>query len=161
MNHGGLLAVSPADIVIAPVQDLSLGAVAPREELRQAFQQGLVSRRYSPLALDYVDAKLVDAAFVAGSLREEAVLEIQVLAWDMSLWDLHSAVSVEVRARLVNSAAAEGEPLWGANFTKRLNLSSERHTSPTQALVMGRAAQMVAAELLAVLPARNPVPGGN
>ncbi len=159
MDHAGLLAVSPADIVIAPVQDLSAGAVAPAADLRRAFQRGLVSRRYSPLALEYVDAQLVNAAFVAGSLCEEAILEIRVMSWDMSLWDLHSAISVAVEARLMDSADPGGAPLWGARFAKRINLSSERHSSPTQALVMGRAADMVAADLLAVLPARNPSPG--
>jgi hypothetical protein len=160
-DHPGLLQISPADVVIPPVQDLSEWGMAPATDLRNAFQQGLVSRRYSPLALDYVDAHLAEAGFVAGSLREEAILQIQVWDWDMSIWDQHSIITVDVEARLLNSNNPDGEALWGARFARRINLSRERHQSPTRALVQRRAAQHVASEILANLPARNPVPGGN
>ncbi|MCB9915812.1 MAG: hypothetical protein H6828_11810 [Planctomycetes bacterium] len=150
---GGLESTQPADVVVAPVADESLTQRAPKAALREAFQSGLVKRRYSPLALDYVDRRVVEAAYAPGSLQEDAVLQVTVRQWDMSRWDSHGEVAVEVEAWMLG---ADGVELWGGKLTRKLDLSTERQHFPTTREAFERGSVLIAEELLEVMPARNP-----
>ena len=153
LYRGGLESVQPADVVVAPVNDQSPGCTAPLAALRSAFQNALIKRRSSPLALDYVDRRVVEAAYTVGALQEDAVLQVTVREWDMSRWDTHGEVQVEVEAWMI---AANGAELWGGKLSRKLDLSNEREHFPTHVEAFTRGCTRVADELLKVMPARTP-----
>jgi hypothetical protein len=153
LYRGGLESSQPADVVVAPVVDESASSRAPQAALRQAFQVGLVKRRYSPLALDYVDRRVVEASYSPGSLQEDAVFEVTVRDWDMSRWDTHGEVTVEVEAWMLGP---DGTELWGGKLTRKLDLSTERQHYPTTREAFERGCTLIADELLEVMPARSP-----
>ncbi len=153
LYRGSLESVQPADVVVAPIADKSADGRAPTDSLRQAFQSGLIKRRYSPLALEYVDRRVVEAAYTPGSLREDAVLQVTVREWDMNRWDTHGEISVVMEAWMIGPDGAE---LWGGKLTRKIDLSSEREHYPTTREAFERGSVILASELLEVMPARNP-----
>ncbi len=128
LYRGGLESVQPADVVVAPVLNESSSNRTPQQAMRQAFQTALVKRRYSPLALEYVDRRVVEAAYTPGALQEDAVLQVTIREWDMSRWDSHGEVGATVEAWML---AADGTELWGGRLTRKLDLSRERQQYPT------------------------------
>ena len=156
LYSGRLEQVQPMDVVIAPVIDESGHKRVPIGELRQAFQVALLKRRYTPLALEYVDRRVVEAAYRPGSLQEDAVLEITVRDWDLSRWDSAREITVEVEAWML--LAEDGSQLWGGRLSRTLDLALERdrHETDVQALRLG--CELIAGELMEVMPARTPRP---
>lgn len=150
---------APIDVAILPIANLTSGKV-PTDELRQAFQRGLVARKYSPLAFEYVDQRIVDAAYNPGSAEEQGVLSIEVQRWDTRLWETHSAVECTLRVRLLD-ATSGGSELWTATADRRFDFGSEFERLPTQTARVRFAVDRIAAEMLERLPARRtPVAGG-
>lgn len=151
---------SPVDVVVAPIANPTNTASLPGEALRESFHDGLVKRRYSPLALTYVDRKVVDAAYKPGSLQEEAVLQVTVERWDDSLWDTHRALTIKISARLIDATSSTGADLWAGRLERRFDVDQTGESTLGAAGLMRRACESIAAELLAALPARDPAPGG-
>ena len=111
---GRLAQVNPRDIVVMPVANHTGQASLPLSELRRAFQEGLVLRRYSPLSLEYVDSHLdyaaaegseaIEASYPVGSLQEGAVLQIAINTWDDSAWRSHGRLTIQADVHLLDAA---------------------------------------------------------
>jgi hypothetical protein len=149
-----LEARSPMEVVVAPIQG---GAMVPGEDLRHGFQQALIARRYSPLALRQVDKKIVDASYKPGSLAEQAVFETKIARFDTSLFDTNGAITVSMTMRMVDSA--DGTVLWTGSVERRFDCSSHKDQYATSAARLRAACEYITGEVLEALPARNPVPG--
>lgn len=156
LYHGTLEEVRPMDVVVAPVVDLSVDGKIPELELRQAFQRQLIKRRYSALALPYTDRRVVNASYTAGTLEEDAVMQITVREWDLSRWESHSEVAVKVEAWMHDSR--DDTELWGGILERTFYLQKEVRNRPTRKGLMGDVAAEIAEELLEVMPARTPQP---
>lgn len=147
-------ATLPTEVVVAPIVNPSANAKLPADFLRESFQRGLVKRRYSPLALEYVDAKVVDAAYRPGSLQEEGVLEITVERWDTSLWDVRGSLSVKLSARLIDTRTPNGGDLWSGRLDRRFDFEPADTTVDARAKLK-TACDEIANEMLGALPARK------
>ncbi len=145
-------------MAIAPITDSSGNAALPRTELRSAFQSALVRRRYTPIALDLVDSKVVNAAYRPGALEEQAVLLLDVQRWDTHLWDTRSVIEVTIHARMVSPENPSGE-LWSGVFEKRCDFGDIQDQYTTESALRRHACEAIANELLEAMPARQPVPG--
>ncbi len=152
----GLEARNPADIAVAPLV-IPDGVLAspPQKAVRTAFCRALVKRRYTPLAIDFVDARVVEAAYSPGSAREDAVLEIIVHSWDRSLWEVRTAILVDLEARLIDAEHPTAEPLWSGRMTQRFDFASERNRIVTEGALLQEACNQIAEEFLAALPVRD------
>ena len=150
---------NPIEVVVPPIENATGDDTVPIAILRETFQAGLVRRRYSPLALEYVDRKVVDAAYTPGSLQESAVLEIHIETWDTTLFETRGALTVKARARLVDAEDPAKAQLWGGFVDHRFDLGAERERFTTQEGFVRYACGRVADELLAALPARDAGPG--
>jgi hypothetical protein len=148
----------PIEIAVAPLEDSSQNSALPRMELRSAFQAALVKRRYTPLALDQVDSKVVNAAYRPGALEEQAVLVIDVQRWDTHLWSTRDVIEVTIRARMVDPANPSGE-LWSGVLEKRFDFDQVQDQFTTEGALMHHACETIANELLEAMPARQPSPG--
>ena len=158
VSSGKLEKRNPIDLVVAPIENAKGNKSVPLASLREAFQKGLVRRRYSPLALEYVDRKVVDAAYTPGSLKEEAVLQVTVESWDTSLLDTRGALIVKAHARLVDAENPTNGQLWGGFIDHRFDLEGVREQFSTQAALLEYACGQIAEEVLAALPARSTGP---
>jgi hypothetical protein len=149
----GLEAVQPADVAVAPVRD-ETGNGAPVEAMRAACYVGLVDRLYSPVSLDYADRQWTEAAFGGGGAAE-AVLDVAITKWDTTHVPQRGVVLARAEGRLIDTRDPEGQPLWAMGVTRRLDLGGPdpRGDWATQA------AELLAAELLAELPQRDPIRG--
>jgi hypothetical protein len=147
----GLEAVQPADVAVAPVRDES-GGGAPVDAVRQACYVGLVDRLYSPVSLDYVDQQWTDASFGGGGAAE-AVLEVAITKWDTTHVPQRGVVIARAEGRLIDTREPDGEPLWARGVTRRLDLGGPDPRGDWAA----RAGELLAAELLAELPQRDPI----
>jgi len=154
--HGSLETAQPIDVVVAPVIDESASRGAPTKALREAFQRNLLVRRYSPLALEYVDRKVVSASYRPGTLSEDAVLQVTVRGWDLSRWQSDGEVTAEVEAWMLS--AADGTELWGGRLQRTFDLAYEKENHPTNMVANNKASEGIASELLDVMPARTPRP---
>ena len=155
---GKLEKKAPIDVVVAPIENSTGQKSVPVAMLRDAFQQGLVRRRYSPLAPEYVDRKVVDAAYHPGALKEEATLLVTIEHWDDSLWEARNALIVKARARLVDAQDPAAAQLWAGWIDRRFDFGNEREGFSTQAALVRHACEQIASEMLAALPARSPGP---
>ncbi len=149
---------SPIEVAIAPLTDSSGNAELPRNELRSAFQSALVRRRYTPISLELVDSKVVNAAYRPGTLEEQAVLLLDVQRWDTHLWDTRSVIEVTIRARMVSPENPSGE-LWSGVLEKRCDFGDIQEQFTTEGALRRHACESIANELLEAMPARQPVPG--
>lgn len=154
--HGTLETVQPADVVVAPVTIEGKATAVPTMELRKAFQQNLILRRYSALALPYTDRRVVNASYKAGSLYEDAILKIVVKQWDMSRWAANKEVHVVLEAWML--ASADESQLWGGRFEKTFYLKNEMANRPTEKGAFEDTAEIIASRLMEIMPARTPKP---
>lgn len=153
----GVQEQSPIEVAVAPVVNAS-GANVPMIDLRSSFQKELVVRRYSPLALEYVDRKVVDAAYTPGASQESATLMITVERWDTSLWTSHGAITARMTASLLD-ARNGGAVLWSATTDQRYDFLQQNEKLTTEGARVRLACDSIAADLLARLPARTARPG--
>ncbi|MBK7641647.1 MAG: hypothetical protein IPJ19_01135 [Planctomycetes bacterium] len=149
---------SPIEVAVAPISDSSGNAELPRGDLRRAFQAALLERRYTPISLDLVDSKVVDAAYRPGSLDENAVLLVDVQRWDTHLWDTRDVIEVTIQARMVDPSSPSSN-LWSGVLEKRFDFSNSGDLYSTSSALWRHACQTIASELLEAMPARQPVPG--
>jgi hypothetical protein len=143
---------SPIDVAIAPVRNTA-GKDVPVGDLRTCFHKGLVARRYSPLALAFVDRNVVDAAYTPGASNEQAVMTIDVERWDTSIWKTHGAISTRMVVKL--SDAASGAELWSGRVDQRFDFGRAVDHMATETARMHYACENIAASILEKLPARN------
>jgi hypothetical protein len=143
---------APIDIAVLPVVN-NAGKNVPVKLVRGSFQQGLVERHYSPLALDYVDRNITEASYKPGASQEQAVCTIEITRWDTSLWETHNALQIDLVVRIVD--AVSGSELWKGTVNKRFDLGPEIDNLPTETQRMQRASDILAAEVLQKLPVRQ------
>ncbi len=105
LASAGLEQANPNDIAIAPIRLGEPTIHAPEQLLREAFQKALLKRRYSPLALEAVDRRVVNASYDAGDLREDAVMEITVQRWATGFWNATDEIDASVEVRLIDARA--------------------------------------------------------
>jgi len=151
------------EFAIAPVVDLREVAESkiPDRQLRDAFAHALLKRRYSPLSLDYVDSKVVNASYEPGAAQEEAVLQITVMEWDSSLWQIHRALHVTIEAVAIDPEDPDGAVLWKARVARRFDKDDfgDPAHQPTEPLRLQHACDVIAVELLSEMPARTEAAG--
>ena len=148
----------PVDIVVAPVENGTGRKDVPLAAMREAFEKGLVRRRYSPLATEYVDRRVVDASYTPGSLQEEAVLQVTIETWDTSLLDTRGALIVKARARMLDARDPTNGQLWSGAIDHRFDLQANRENFNTRTAMLQHACEQIADEVLAALPARSAGP---
>ena len=148
----------PVDVVVAPVENVTKSKDVPLAAMREAFEKGLVRRRYSPLATEYVDRRVVDASYTPGTLKEEAVLQVTIETWDTSLLESRGAVIVKARARLLDAKDPANGQLWSGAIDQRFDLNANRENFSTRTAMMQHACERIAEEVLAALPARSAGP---
>lgn len=153
---GAIEEANPTDIVVAPVIDETRQRGFPAQTMRDSFQSGLVKRRYSPLSNEYVDLHVVDGVYTAGTLEEDAVLEVIVEDWDTAYLDARGAVGVRAVVRMVD--ASTQALLWSGRIDRTFELGPIRGKKTTTARLYERVCEEVATEVLAALPTREPAP---
>lgn len=162
LERGALEDRNPADVVVAPVElDAQLqeaGVRVPDQILREVISEALVKRHYSPLSLDFVDSRVVDASYRGGSLGEDAVCRIVVHRWDERLWETGRMLDVDVELRLQDAQDPSGGTLWSARFPGRIDATGEE-SHVTEAAMYRWAVSQVGAELAGALPPRTTAPG--
>ena len=153
----GLAGTSVVDVAVVPVQNASGDPEVPLDAARGALYAGLVDRLYSPLRLEYVDRHWGSDPPEPGGGEADALLELEVREWDTSLLGSHRAVRAEAVARLVDARSgapeAGAEPLWSARVRRRLQPGRQ----PTREESLRRAAELLALEVLELIPARDPL----
>ena len=160
VSSGKLEKKNPIDVVVPPIENATAEQDVPLAMLRGAFQKGLLRRRYSPLALDYIDGKVVDAAYTPGSLKEEAVLQVTVETWDTSLLETRGVLNVKAHAKLIDAENPGNGQLWGGFIDHRFELEDQRERFSSREALLEYACGQIADEVLAALPARSAGPGG-
>lgn len=158
LYQGTLAEARPVDIVVAPIENTSKSSEVPVKALRDAFVRGLVKRRYSPLSLEYVDRQVMEAAYTPGSLREDAVLQVEVLRWDTSLWESQGSIGVTLEAWMLDASQPGRAELWGGRLEERLHLDQELSSFGTQTALFEEVSEQIASKLLEAMPARPAAP---
>lgn len=158
VSSGKLERKNPIDVVIAPIENASTNENAPIEDMRQALQTGLVKRRYSPLAPEYVEKQVVDAAYKPGALHEDAVFKLKIERWDESMWDVHTALIVKAQAHMIDPEDPSGGDLWTGKIDHRYEFGQWKDKFTTDAALRRYACEQIANEILAALPARTATP---
>jgi hypothetical protein len=150
--------VRPVEIVVPPVENHTGNPRVPVEAMRAEFQRGLVQRRYSPLALAYVDehGTPTEASYRPGSLGEQAVLRVVLTGWDTARWASHSILVIDADVALLDASSPElSESLWGGHTTRTIDLSLQRGSFINEEAMLERAVELFADEVLAALPSRS------
>ena len=169
-SEGAMSAKSPVDIVVAPLRDETGESMAPCNELRVAFADALVRRRYSPLSLEYISSTLdgqetgsegtpVPASYHPGTLGEDAVLRVSVNTWDLTYWEHSRMLGVAIDVWMIDSIDPLGTEIWGARYEKTLDMGLEQNKYPTESVLVQYCCEVIAAELMECMPARTQRPG--
>jgi hypothetical protein len=153
IEQGRLAEVNPADVAVAPLH-LGPGIRAPTERLRSAIARGLPSRQYTPLALDFVDSRVLEASYSYGALGEEAVCQVTVHRWDERFWDTGQAIEVDIEMSMFDPGQPEGPALWTGRLTRTIDVTDMVRSTVEEQLYQ-RALERIAKELLAALPERD------
>jgi hypothetical protein len=157
LHTGRLRQTNPLEIAVLPVQSSTGKENVPLEALRQAFHHGLVRQRYTPLALAYVDTKIVEAAYTPGESNENAILQVFVSRWDDSRWKSGAELRVDGEIYLLDVAHPDPtKALWGGKFSRTVTMLARRQVVATDGELLNEAVQQFAEDVLASLPSRNP-----
>lgn len=152
-----LAAVNPADVVVLPIENQTGRSGLPLDHMRKQFHEGLVKLRYSPLALDYVDSKVVDATYTPGELREEGIFRVFLTGWDDSNWGTRGRLVIDADVYLLDANRPEvGSALWGGHVQRVMEMGQAREIAATERALMERTIERYVSEVLASLPARDP-----
>lgn len=159
LHVGRLKQVNPLEIAVLPVTNNTGKDDLPLERMREDFYKGLVRRYYTPLALSFVDQKTaVEASYTPGELQENAVLQVFLTSWDDSRWTANGEVTIEGDVFLLDvSNPTTSQALWGGRFSRRVSMSLDRASSPTDADLKNRAVDRFVEDVLASLPVRDPL----
>lgn len=154
---GSLTQVNPLDVVVLPIQNDTGRANLPLADLRKAFHAGLIRQRYSPLALEYVDAKTVEAAYAPGAMNEQAILQVILQKWDDSQVRTMSRLQIQGEIYLLDAKNPDPrQPLWGGKVDRTVNLASNVASISSGKAFNDLVVKTFAEDVLASLPARNP-----
>ena len=161
--EGPFGAVDPVDVFVAPVVDATTDRGAPEGPLRQELYAGLVRRLYTPLALGFGDASLARARDAAdapeallGPPEADAVLTTRVVGWDTRQLESQGWIDVVVEVRLLDLRGGRLDQRWGRRIGRQLRLEQGLLKQATPAELQRYGARLLASELLALLPERDP-----
>lgn len=166
-----LLNRKPSDVAILPVEDATPdGRLRPwRATLREALALGLVSRLYSPLSPDKVDAVFqsegatprngtaVDAGYLsglAGKFGEDALLAVRFTRWDES--SLMSNARLRFACDVTMVHAQSGRTLWSGGLEGEVKSGGYGPAPLSPEARAEDAARQVALEIVGRLPKRQP-----
>lgn len=144
----------PADVALLPIENNTGRTDLPLDKVRRDAQAWLVHQRYSPLALEYVDAQVTSAGYRPRA--GEGVVVLAIDTWDDSRLSTHGAFSVDLRLELRDAGRPDPENLLWAGRLQRdyqLGVETSRLTGPR---LVDHAFQTVTRELLNALPPRDP-----
>ncbi|MCP3917320.1 MAG: hypothetical protein GY711_17375 [bacterium] len=158
LEHGRIEELNPNDIAVPPIILSQEGLRVP-EELRAAFQRGLVKRRYTPLSLEYVDSSVIEASYDPGRLQEDAVCQVTVHDWDSTLWDARTALFVDIEMRMIDPEAPDGPALFAARLPGRFDFGGDSHRYANDNARLRAACDHLVEEILSAMPARRTGPG--
>lgn len=158
LYRGTLEEVQPNDVVVPPLLNTAGEPQVPEGVLREAFVRNLAKRRYAPLALEYVDRQVIEAAYAPGSLGEQAVLQVEVRRWDMSRFTSHAVIEVEIEAWMLDAGQPGRAELWGGRTVRSLDLSVDTARFASTRLLFESVCDELAADLLEAMPARAAQP---
>jgi hypothetical protein len=154
---GSLAQVNPLDVVVLPIQNNTGRTGLPLAELRRAFHAGLVRQKYSPLSLEFVDERAVEAAYTPGTLEEQAILQVIINGWDDSQVRTMSRLQVQAEVYLLDPRNPDPrQPLWGGKVDRRVDLAQNTAAIASPKAFMDMAVQQFTDDVLASLPPRNP-----
>ena len=153
LQEGRLAELNPADVAVAPIEVVA-GVKAPLDRLRVAIAEGLPARQYTPLSLDFIDSRVVEATYSYGAGGEEAVCQVTVYAWDERYWDTGNSIEVDIELSLIDPSAPDGPTLWTGRLTRRIDVTEYQNTE-IEAKLYEVAIEQVAHELLSALPSRG------
>jgi hypothetical protein len=157
LHTGRLRQANPLDIAVLPVQNNSGNEHVPLDLLRSAFHRGLVRQRYTPLALAYVDSKIVEAAYTPGDTDENAILQVFVTRWDDARWKSSAELRIDGEVYLLDVGNPDPtKALWGGKVSRTVSMLARRQVVASDGELLGEALQQFADDVLASLPARNP-----
>src|SRR5262245_1443815 len=160
-----LRAANPSDIAVLPPIDGTGGAASqparsqavPLERFQQAAYAVLLSRRYAPLALDFVERAWRASEASAGGkgmCGEDAYLRIWVARFDTSRLRSHDEVRIE--ANFLLNDGKTGAELWSAKVDRKINLGPDADVVRDEALLRRRAVERFVEHAMRGLPAREP-----
>lgn len=166
-----LATTGPADIAVLPIEDATPDRKAEPVlvTIREAINEELVERRYSPLAAGRVDSALgtgtnsvprrgavVDAAYLgslAGKAKEDALLGIRITRWDTSSLMANARVRFGVDVTMIESRSKE--ILWSGTVDGDVKAGGDG-AAPLDPAERGRdASRRFARELIQLLPRRR------
>jgi len=153
---GRLAEKNPLDVAVLPVANSTARDDVPVDLIRREFAAGLVGLRYSPLALEYVDKRAVEASYVPGSLSEHALFRVAITRWDDTHWRSHGRLTVEGDVALTDAANPAAPALWGGHVARTVELGLARDVIATDADRRAEAVRRFVQGVLASLPARDP-----
>jgi hypothetical protein len=157
LHTGKLKQANPLEIAVLPVQNNTGAENVPLDALRRSFHHGLVRQRYTPLALEYVDSKIVEASYTPGEANENAILQVFVTRWDDSRWKSSAELRIDGEVYLLGVGSSDpSKALWGGKFSRSVSVLARRQVVASDGELMSEALQQFADDVLASLPARNP-----
>lgn len=158
LYRGTLEEEQPNDVVVPALENTAMEPQVPEGVLREAFVRALAKRRYAPLALEYVDRQVIDAAYAPGSLGEQAVLQVEVRRWDTSRFNSHAVVEIEIEAWMLDADQPGRAELWGGRLARSMDLSTETARYASDRLLFESICDELAEDLLEAMPARTAAP---
>jgi hypothetical protein len=151
---------NPIEVVVAPVANATGDDTVPIVPAARSLPgRSSVRRRYSPLALEYVDKKVVDATYTPGSLQESAVLQVEIQGWVTRRSSRRARRSRSRRARASSDAEDPSRAeLWSGFIDHRFDFEADHDKYPAREAFQHYVCGRIADELLAALPAREAGP---
>jgi hypothetical protein len=157
LSARGLKEVNPLDVAVLKVENQTGRSGLPLETMRQQFHAGLVERHYSPLALDYVDGRAVEAGYQPGASEENALLKVVVTGWDDRNWKTHARLVIDADVWLLDASRPMSEQaLWGGHVSRTMEMGRVRDIVVGDRQLLDRTVADFVTEVLASLPARRP-----
>ena len=154
--------LQPANVFVAPVTDQSGAFETPLTRLRDALYRGLPDRDYSPIALEWADARLAERledgpltrTDAGAAVDADAILEVRLLFWDESALESRGVVGARLEAELFDPADPD-TLLWGYRIGRVVEVGESAARRATREVLVDRVAGELASELLALLPERD------
>ena len=156
--EGRLAERNPADVAVLPVVNKTGNTAVPLNVIRHTFYKGLVERRYSPINLEFVDRKVVDASYQPGALQEDAALKIYLTEWDDSSWETHRRIGIAADVFLLDSRPIDAnQELWGWRVRQEISVAADQARYALEEDLIKLAIQRYTDEVLGGLPLRDPL----
>ncbi len=150
--------LAPADVLVAPVRDMSGAFDSVRAPLRQALYTGLVARLFSPLRLEHVDGR-IESGRAEPTLdgSDEILLRTSVYRWDTGALESNGVVETEVEVELVRPLDGAPTVLWRTFLSRRLTVEMPTVRRSSRGELVRVLADRLGAEILLELPPRGSV----